>query len=323
MAAILSNTTPGCGQDHGDVKSLIANAISNTTLPGSCGQDHGDVKSLIANANYMYHCYKYKEAFESYKTVEKIITTNGHVNYRLGVMYFDGHHIERDHFVAIEYFKIALEYLTKSADAGDAESQCDLGYMYYYGRGTVVDHEKSIHFYKLAADQGHCRAQNNLGHMFRDGHGTKTDKTMACKLYKQSGDCGYDSLAWMYLNGYGIKRDKKQAVLLYQLAYYQGYIRARESLKEIFKDLTEFENEEYAALGPKYLSEQWPTLGMHVLLKKECQDAILEFFCIFRNISYGSSIVPVELIILLSKELIIAWPRETFNVQDLPTTTVQ
>jgi len=267
--------------------------------------------SLLSKANHLYHLCRYKEAFELYKQVESYTQTNGHVNYRLGVMYYDGHHVEQDQTKANEYFEKAIEQLHISANEGDAESQCDLGYMYYCGRGTKSDYIKALSYYQLAASQGHCRAQNNLGHMYRDGHGTERDRAMACKLYQLSGDNGYDSLAWMYLNGYGVIRDRKHAVLLYQLADYQGYDRARQSLIGIFKEMEEREREEYAALGPKYLSEKWPSLQTHMLLKLECQNAILELFCIFKDASLGFSL-PVEWIVLIAKMLIIAWPYELY-----------
>jgi len=275
-----------------------------------------NTSALISKANHLYHLCRYKEAFELYKKVESYTLTHGHVNYRLGVMYYDGHHVEQDKNLANEYFQKALEQLHISANEGDAESQCDLGYMYYCGRGTTSDYAKAFQYYQLAAVQGHCRAQNNLGHMYRDGHGTERDRAMACKLYQLSGDNGYDraqsSLAWMYLNGYGVNKDRKHAVLLYQLADYQGYDRARQSLTGIFNDLDESEREEYAALGPKYLSERWPSLQTHLLLKLECQNAILELFCIFTDASLGLSL-PVDWIVEIVKVLIIAWPQESYS----------
>jgi len=281
-------------------------------------QEHKEkqnITSLISKANHLYHLCRYKEAFELYKQVESYTQTNGHVNYRLGVMYYDGHHVEQDQILANDYFKKALEQLHISANEGDAECQCDLGYMYYCGRGTTSDYGKALYYYQLAAVQGHCRAQNNLGHMYRDGHGTERDRAMACKLYQLSGDNGYDraqsSLAWMYLNGYGVNKDRKHAVLLYQLADYQGYDRARQSLMGIFNEMDENEREEYAVLGLKYLSEKWPSMQTHMLLKLECQNAILELFCIFKDASLGFNL-PVDWIVLIAKVLIVAWPHETY-----------
>jgi len=166
------------------------------------------VFQLITKANKLYHLFQYEEAFKLYSNIESITDQIGHVCYRLGVMYHDGHFVPQDAFKAMDYFTKALELLTLSAEKGEAESLCDLGYMYYCGRGTKIDYTKALNYYEEASKQGHCRATNNLGHMYRDGCGTTTDLSKACELYKKAGQKGYDraqsSLAFMYMKGYGV-----------------------------------------------------------------------------------------------------------------------
>jgi TPR repeat protein len=289
--------------------SLFSDKCSDVLIPVNLSESHKErVISLITKANRLYHQFKYEQAFKLYDEVELISSEIGHVNYRLGVMYHDGHYVQQDIKKAETYFSKALVLLKQAATNGEAESQCDLGYMYYCGRGTKVDYNSALNFYKEASDQGHCRAINNLGHMYRDGHGTKTDLKKACELYQRAGEKGYDraqsSLAFMYLKGYGVPIDKKQAIFWYQLADMQKYDRATQSLANIFESLSPNLKQEYALIGPKYLAEKWPNDNIHSNLCLECQSAICELFLVFRNIAE----FPIELVYLLAKFVIIHWP---------------
>ncbi len=50
------------------------------------------------------------------------------------------------------------------AEAGDAEAQVNLAFMYTAGLGThPQDDAEAMRWYRLAADQGHAGAQYNLG----------------------------------------------------------------------------------------------------------------------------------------------------------------
>ena len=49
------------------------------------------------------------------------------------------------------------------AEAGDAESQVNLGVMYDTGRGVPQDDAEAVRWYRLAADQGDADAQFNFG----------------------------------------------------------------------------------------------------------------------------------------------------------------
>ena len=57
----------------------------------------------------------------------------------------------------------ALEYYTKAAELGEAVAHCQLGYMYWFGRGVERDEEKGVYHYDKAAIGGHPDARYNLG----------------------------------------------------------------------------------------------------------------------------------------------------------------
>lgn len=63
----------------------------------------------------------------------------------------------QDSFQKQDYRK-AFILLMPAAKSGNADAQYAIGYMYYYGQGTVRSHEKAVHWMTLAANQGHADA---------------------------------------------------------------------------------------------------------------------------------------------------------------------
>jgi TPR repeat protein len=57
--------------------------------------------------------------------------------------------------------------LEERAEAGDAEAQYNLGWMYSNGDGVPQDHKEAVKWYRLAAGQGHAEALVNLGNMYK------------------------------------------------------------------------------------------------------------------------------------------------------------
>ncbi len=56
-----------------------------------------------------------------------------------------------------------IEELKAKAEAGDAESQVDLGLRYEQGKGVAKDQAEAARWYRKAADQNLTKAQHNLG----------------------------------------------------------------------------------------------------------------------------------------------------------------
>ena len=61
--------------------------------------------------------------------------------------------------------------LRARAEAGDAEAQLSLGFMYL----GAQDDAEAMRWYRRAADQGYARAQNILGVMYGNGEGVPQD----------------------------------------------------------------------------------------------------------------------------------------------------
>ena len=94
------------------------------------------------------------------------------------------------------------------AEAGDADAQRGMGYIYRFGRGVAVDEAEAVMWYARAARQGDMYAQHALGVMFDFRLGVPRD---------------------------GLNRLRAQC--LYLLSAKQGYARAQYALYLLYREL--------------------------------------------------------------------------------------
>lgn len=78
-------------------------------------------------------------------------------------------------------FAAAMNILKPLAEAGDAQAQNYVGYMYDNGEGVAVDYGQAARWYTLAADQGNAVAQHNLALLYANGLGVEKDWVQALK----------------------------------------------------------------------------------------------------------------------------------------------
>ena len=95
--------------------------------------------------------------------------------------------------------------LQKAAEQGDADAQCEISSMYYYGTGVQMNREEAFKWCRMAAEQGPAGAQFSLG--------------------------------WMYKRGLGVPRNDAEAVKWFQQAAEQGHTAAQYSLGEMQEEL--------------------------------------------------------------------------------------
>lgn len=80
----------------------------------------------------------------------------------------------KDNFVAGDYHQ-AFDHLMPAAKRGNAEAQYAVGYMYFYGLGTVQNRDSAFHWMNKAAEQGQPQARqaisvlNNTNYRSMDG----------------------------------------------------------------------------------------------------------------------------------------------------------
>jgi TPR repeat protein len=74
-----------------------------------------------------------------------------------------------------------IEEVTANAQAGDAESEVELGLRYDKGEGVVKDHAEAAKWYRKAAEQNDADAQYNLAICYERGDGVAEDWVEAYK----------------------------------------------------------------------------------------------------------------------------------------------
>ena len=84
----------------------------------------------------------------------------------------------------------ATERLHGAAEQGDADAQCQLGYMYVNGKG--VPEAEAVKWFRKAAEQGHSKSQCSLGVMYQYGIGVSQSDIEAYAWFSVSTTYGYE-----------------------------------------------------------------------------------------------------------------------------------
>jgi hypothetical protein len=88
--------------------------------------------------------------------------------------------------------KQTYRWYAKSALAGDANGQNNLGACYEHGLGCVQSYAKAVKWYRLAAAQGLAYASSNLGYCHFRGHGVGMDLGAALAWFERALEQGDD-----------------------------------------------------------------------------------------------------------------------------------
>jgi TPR repeat protein len=130
-----------------------------------------------------------------------------------------------------------IQQLIALANKGHPGAQCELGMMFYTGRGLPKDDSKAAYWFQNAAEQGSDFAQNNLGVMYYEGQGVRKDYAKALYWYQKSAAQGNAfaqyNIGELYEKGQGVAKDKTQATYWYQKAADQGLREAKNRLKKL------------------------------------------------------------------------------------------
>ena len=78
----------------------------------------------------------------------------------------------------------AYHWYSRSALAGDADGQSNLGACYEHGFGCQQSYPKAVIWYRRAAARNGATAMMNLGSCYRLGHGVPADRTEALRLFR-------------------------------------------------------------------------------------------------------------------------------------------
>lgn len=84
--------------------------------------------------------------------------------------------------------KSALEWYKKAAQAGDLVATTQIGVIYDKGRGVPVDYVEAVKWYKIAAEKGEAQSQFNLGILMFYGTGTELNKAQGKDWIRRAAD---------------------------------------------------------------------------------------------------------------------------------------
>lgn len=93
-----------------------------------------------------------------------------------------------DHAAAIE----AVEWYSKAADQGHAQSRYQLAALFALGIGVEMNKERAALLMRLAANQGYPNAQYALGAMHAAGDGVAKDRDEAARWYAKAAEGGQE-----------------------------------------------------------------------------------------------------------------------------------
>src|SRR5262249_5908073 len=79
-----------------------------------------------------------------------------------------------------------IEEVKAKAEAGDVESQVELGLRYEHGKGVAKDPVEAAKWYRKAAEQNYAAAQNSLGVCYEKGEGVTKDQAEALKWFRKA-----------------------------------------------------------------------------------------------------------------------------------------
>ncbi len=127
-----------------------------------------------------------------------------------------------------------IEEVKAKAEAGDAESEVELGLRYTNGEGVAKDQVEAVKWFRKAAEQNLARAQKNLGICYDKGEGVTKDQVEAVKWFRKAAEQNYadaqNDLGASFYNGEGVAKDQVEAVKWFRKAAEQNFAKAQFNL---------------------------------------------------------------------------------------------
>jgi hypothetical protein len=133
---------------------------------------------------------------------------------------------------------MAFVRLLEAAERGDGDAACRLGDIYREGLGGLrYSPKETYRWYAKSALAGDANGQNNLGACYEHGLGCVQSYAKAAKWYRlaaaQELGTAAMNLGYCYLRGHGVPRDTVEALRLFQLAVAGGEDRASSEVERL------------------------------------------------------------------------------------------
>jgi TPR repeat protein len=127
-------------------------------------------------------------------------------------------------------YRAALAEWRPLADAGHADAQFYLGFLYENGRGVAADDRAAVDWYRRAAEQDHREAAKRLALINFAGRHMWTSKLQAVKWFRRAAELGEaESQGFtgvIFREGWGVAPDPVEALKWFILAAEQGHAKA-------------------------------------------------------------------------------------------------
>ena len=141
-------------------------------------------------------------------------------------------------FLMNEAQAVSFARLVEAAERGDGGAACRLGDMYREGLdGLRYSPKQTYYWYAKSALAGDANGQNNLGACYEHGLGCAQSYPKAAKWYRLSAAQGLGTasmnLGYCYLHGHGVPRDEVEALRLFRLAVEGGESRAQQEVERL------------------------------------------------------------------------------------------
>jgi hypothetical protein len=156
--------------------------------------------------------------------MERAANGDAEAQYRLGVQYLTGLHVDRD-------FAQAVLWLTRASDQNYSAAEVTLGRLYLSGQGVPYDPQKAEALIRRAADARNVQGLFALGEMYALGLGVKSDFEKEVGFYKAAAELGN---AWacfqmgvFYEHGHGVPENSEEARHWFERSAKAGNEQAR------------------------------------------------------------------------------------------------
>lgn len=186
--------------------------------------DNADYKEALAS-------FKKKDYAKSLQLFKKMADANQpFAMYQVGYMHEQGHGVPINS-------KVATEWYTKAAKAGDAGGQFSLANAYLKGTELPKNNELGFSWMSKAAEQGDASAQYQLSVLYSEGVGTAKDPIKSFFWTRKSAMGGIPAaqfnMGLNYDNGLMVPKDDNQARMWYTKAAQQSYAKAQTNLANL------------------------------------------------------------------------------------------
>lgn len=109
----------------------------------------------------------------------------------------------------------SIEEVKAKAEAGDVESQVELGLRFDKGKGVPKDQVEAVKWYRKAAEQNYARAQYDLGPCYLDGEGVPENQVEGVKWFRKAAEQNLAAAQYIlglcFNSGDGVAKDWAEA----------------------------------------------------------------------------------------------------------------